>query len=273
MTEGYVLAYRKCWTHPDFGNLLDAAIWNFLFQNAFWQDGQRVFNGAVFNLKRGQIVVSVSFLASGFMVSEKYIRGLLKRLSKGGMVDIQGANKGTIITICNYNKYQFTEETKGEQDENKGKTKGDNKKEEKKKRSNELLKPDGVSQDTWDDWLKIRKAKKAVMTESAINLVRSEAEKLGWSLQKALETSCGNSWAGFKAEWIENENFRANNGGHGNFGAGNPTRGQGATSESSKALAITEQIKRDRLAKAQSSAPERTERPAGPDLRFIEEVR
>jgi len=64
--KGWVYAYRKAWTHPAFNNLREAAIWNFLYQNAFWEDGDRNFNGYTFQLKRGQIVVSISFLAKGF---------------------------------------------------------------------------------------------------------------------------------------------------------------------------------------------------------------
>lgn len=136
MNDGYVLAYRRAWYHPAFKDLRDAAIWNFLFQNAFWQPGQKTFNGQTFDLQRGQIVVSISYLAKGFHMSEKEIRGAIKRLAEGEMVVIQGASKGTIITICNYDKYQLSEKTEGEQKATTGRalgqSQGDNKKETNK---------------------------------------------------------------------------------------------------------------------------------------------
>ena len=141
--KGFVYAYRGAWTHPAFNNLREAAIWNFLYQNAFWQDGDRNFNDHTFHLKRGQIVVSVSFLAKGFGMTDKGVRVVIQKLEKLGMVGIQGANKGTIITICNYEKYQANQKTEGEQEgkqrANRGQTEGDNKKELRKEVIKEVI--------------------------------------------------------------------------------------------------------------------------------------
>lgn len=109
--HGYVLAYRKCWTHPAFNNLLEAAIWNFLYQNAFWQDGERNFNGHTFRVKRGQIVVSIRFLAAGFGMTERATRTVVTKLKKLKMIDTQTTHRATIITICNYDKFQRFEKT------------------------------------------------------------------------------------------------------------------------------------------------------------------
>lgn len=112
---GYVYAYRKAWFHSDLKNLREAAIWNFLYQNAYFQDGIKTVSGCQYKLKRGQLIVSVSFLASGFEVSEKVIRLTLNKLEKLNMITTERANKGTIITICNYAQYQTPEKQKGEQ--------------------------------------------------------------------------------------------------------------------------------------------------------------
>lgn len=62
--------------------------------------------------------------------------------------------------------------------------------------------PDGVSQSTWQDFLKIRKAKKAPMTDAALQGIDREAKKAGWSLESALQECCLRGWQGFKAEWV-----------------------------------------------------------------------
>lgn len=72
-----------------------------------------------------------------------------------------------------------------------------------KRKSNSLSKPDDVSQQTWDDFLAIRKAKRAPLTETALNRIRIEAEKAGISLETALATSCARGWQSFKASWIK----------------------------------------------------------------------
>jgi hypothetical protein len=63
----------------------------------------------------------------------------------------------------------------------------------------------GVSKKIASDWLKIRKAKKQVLTETALDGVVSEAAKAGLSMDAAIKKCCENSWAGFKASWLTNE--------------------------------------------------------------------
>lgn len=62
--------------------------------------------------------------------------------------------------------------------------------------------PDGVSESVWDDFLKLRKAKKAPMTESALETIKREADKAGWTLENALRECCARGWQGFKADWV-----------------------------------------------------------------------
>ena len=62
--------------------------------------------------------------------------------------------------------------------------------------------PDGVTEAVWQDWLQLRKAKKAAVTQTAVDGIEREARKAGVSLQVALETCCARGWTGFKAEWM-----------------------------------------------------------------------
>lgn len=216
--NGFVLAYRSAWSHPAFKDLREAAIWNFLYQNAFWKDGERHFNGHTFQLKRGQIVVSVSFLAKGFGMTEKGVRVVIQKLEKLGMLGIQGANRGSIITICNYDKFQSFGQTEGEQEgkqrANRGQTEGENKKQitnkTKKERNNIPDKPDYIPDQLWDDFLKIRKSKKSPLTETALNGIMKQADKAGWTLEQVLTECCERSWQSFKADWVKNTKGNAN---------------------------------------------------------------
>lgn len=65
--------------------------------------------------------------------------------------------------------------------------------------------PDGVTPDVWDGFLKVRKAKKAPVTATAIAGIDREARKAGWSLNAALTECCARGWAGFKADWVKDE--------------------------------------------------------------------
>jgi uncharacterized protein YdaU (DUF1376 family) len=62
--------------------------------------------------------------------------------------------------------------------------------------------PDGVSGSVWTDFLQIRKAKKAPMTDTALAGIAREAEKAGLTLQRAIEISCERGWQSFKADWV-----------------------------------------------------------------------
>ena len=69
-------------------------------------------------------------------------------------------------------------------------------------KKNTVAPPYGVTDSVWQDWLKLRKAKKAAVTQTAIDGIAREASKAGVSLQVALETCCARGWTGFKADWL-----------------------------------------------------------------------
>lgn len=52
------------------------------------------------------------------------------------------------------------------------------------------------------DFLAIRKAKNLPLTKTAFHGIEREAEKLGYSLEKALTICCERGWGGFNASWV-----------------------------------------------------------------------
>lgn len=69
-------------------------------------------------------------------------------------------------------------------------------------RSASVEPPEGVSLKTWTDFLKLRKAKRAPLTETALDGIRVEADKAGYTLEQALSTCCLRGWQGFEADWV-----------------------------------------------------------------------
>ena len=55
------------------------------------------------------------------------------------------------------------------------------------------------------DWMIIRKEKGLPLTQTALDGIAREAVKAGLSLEMAIKKSCENSWAGFKASWLQSE--------------------------------------------------------------------
>ncbi len=62
---------------------------------------------------------------------------------------------------------------------------------------------EGVDRQHAEDWLKIRRAKKAPLTETALDIVKREAAKAGITLAEAIAHAASSNWAGFKAKWLD----------------------------------------------------------------------
>ena len=62
----------------------------------------------------------------------------------------------------------------------------------------------GVSPQVAEDWLKVRKAKKAANTETAFKRIQKEIELSGLSADECITIAVERSWQGFKAEWLNN---------------------------------------------------------------------
>jgi hypothetical protein len=59
----------------------------------------------------------------------------------------------------------------------------------------------------WDEWLAVRKAKRAgPVTQTALNTLRNEAGKAGITLEAALCECVSRSWISLKASWINQNN-------------------------------------------------------------------
>ena len=64
----------------------------------------------------------------------------------------------------------------------------------------------GADQKLISEYMEVRKAKKAVNSETAFKSLISEQQKSGLTLNQVIEHCVVNSWKGFKAEWIKSTN-------------------------------------------------------------------
>lgn len=63
--------------------------------------------------------------------------------------------------------------------------------------------PPDVGLQEWNDWLALRKAKKAPVTETVVKSARKEAEKAGISLNAFLTIWCARGSQGLQADWLK----------------------------------------------------------------------
>jgi hypothetical protein len=66
-------------------------------------------------------------------------------------------------------------------------------------------KPEGVNETTWQDFLALRKRKRAPVTETVIAGIAAEAKLAGWSLESALAKCVVRGWQSFEADWVKAE--------------------------------------------------------------------
>lgn len=94
-------------------------------------------------------------------------------------------------------------QVKGEGKGREGKGKEGESNQESRKRSPPVPKPEDVDQQTWDDWLALRKAKKAPVTQTVLNQAKTEASKAGMTLNDFFTVWCARGSQGLQADWIK----------------------------------------------------------------------
>jgi hypothetical protein len=77
--------------------------------------------------------------------------------------------------------------------------------EEKPRKRVTPAKPDAVDQQTWDDWIALRKAKRAPVTQTVIDGALREAGKAGMTLEAFLQVWCRRGSQGLEAAWLKPE--------------------------------------------------------------------
>ena len=74
-----------------------------------------------------------------------------------------------------------------------------------------IERPGNVSEQVWSDFLSQRKQLKADLTVTALEGIKREADKIGWSLEQALVECTVRGWRGFKADWIKEKTDGSSN--------------------------------------------------------------
>lgn len=116
---GYALIYRSLLDHPVFRDEPEAWAFASLILRAAWKPTRVRYKDYSFVLERGQVAVSMRDLASRWGRSKNWAHRFLDRLEEAGMVDKKrdrgrdstGTGSGTaptVITICNYDKFQVS---------------------------------------------------------------------------------------------------------------------------------------------------------------------
>jgi len=189
--------------------------WIWLLEHTAWKDCQRRdAQGALIEVKRGQFHTSIRTLASEWQWSRGRVERFLNDLKTSHMVSHETGHGGLMITVCNYDKYQANEPSAGPSAEPseepsagqaQGHTRRSNKNIKENKKGVLASRPDGVSEALWDRFVQMRKAKKAPVTQRALDGLRREADKAQWPLADVLSYCVAKDWRGFEAGWVRGQ--------------------------------------------------------------------
>jgi len=149
-TEGFICISRGILAHWIWSNPVLFQRWVWMILSANYDDREVSFCYHRIMLHRGQLAVNLSYLSKIWHVSSQATHKFLVKLEDSGMVTRTVDDKVTVITICNYDRYQLKMGTSVEGlvdgtdnrkvDQMVNQTKKDNKiKTEKEKTSNEVL--------------------------------------------------------------------------------------------------------------------------------------
>ena len=111
---GYIKLHRKIWDNQILinGERFDRmSAWIWLLTHANYKDGAFIKNGSLQHVKRGQVFTSIRYLAMSWGWDRKTVMRFLGAMETEKMITCTGLQRGTLITIRNYSKYQTSEDS------------------------------------------------------------------------------------------------------------------------------------------------------------------
>ena len=109
---GWIKIHRDITKHWIFQDAEKFKWWIDLLLTASHEDNKFLMGDRLIEVKRGQQIISLSFLANRWNTSKRTALRFLKLLESDGMCNRCTHQKVTVLTICNYESYQEVENVK-----------------------------------------------------------------------------------------------------------------------------------------------------------------
>src|SRR4051812_33644868 len=107
--RGFFQVDRGVWSHPVFASeaFTEREAWLWLIARAAWKpNGVRV-GQLLVHVERGQLAVSSRYLAEAWRWGKSSVARFLTKLNDAAMIEARHGRDATVITLCNYEKYQL----------------------------------------------------------------------------------------------------------------------------------------------------------------------
>ncbi len=151
MIGGWVRSQRDRFDHALFrrDKFCRGYAWDWMVSAAFIEEIQLDIQGQTITLNRGQFCHSLRFMAARFRWSEPTVRRFITRLKTDAMIETKVDAGQTVITICNFSKFQDVE-NKPTQDVTQDVTQERRRSDAKKDKGN--VKEDSIDQNFDEFW-------------------------------------------------------------------------------------------------------------------------
>lgn len=112
MKQGFIKLSRKffenaLWKEPRQYSRSEA--WLDLIQMAGFEDSKYILNNRAIEVQRGEIIASRRFLENRWLWGSTKVTNFLDYLKKEGMINQRQTNGQTIIILCNYDTYNYSQ--------------------------------------------------------------------------------------------------------------------------------------------------------------------
>lgn len=196
--SGFAVLYREATEHHLFmGDSARFGAWTWLVLKACWKPTKFNAGGTTITVERGQLCVSRSQLAAAWGWSPSAVERFLTRLQTEQMIERATGQGRSVITICNYDKYQDISDDAGQATGQGTGQRPDSDRTTKeqgnhgtivdeeanaspstaRKRAKFVL-PDWVPKDHWEAFVAMRNRIRKPMTDEAKRLAVGELAKL-----------------------------------------------------------------------------------------------
>ena len=117
--SGYFIVYRDIWKHKVFKNLIESSLWLYMISSATHEDKTLNFLDNRIFVKRGELIFPLRKNSTFWKITYSEMRTFILRLKRRGMITTRLAQllptsnhprrNITIISIINYDKFQYVD--------------------------------------------------------------------------------------------------------------------------------------------------------------------
>lgn len=213
---GWIKVHRSLFDHWTSTDPVALWLWIRLLLQANYEDRSWVHMGELYQLKRGQCLISIADIAASAKprLSYKPISLRLNMFEAEHMIVQERSRRGTIVTICNYERYQGDDVDEGRAEVTQKSCRGEtevaqrsapknykkekNDKNDKKNTHRSALPalPAELDQPTWDLWLQHRREKKSPVTPTSAAQIFKKYSGRPAEFIRDVQHSISNGWTG-----------------------------------------------------------------------------